>query len=146
MKCWRGFGLAFAGNFPLSNRLARQQPSRLPLPLPSGDTPKPNDTSIRLMDDRISTRFWFEHSPGVRLYPYKLRDNRTGHSAFRVAEPRAGANRAANQFLLDDVEDMCRHVMQMAGRCEFDQWIDVPRDCTTRTAIASPALPNMKKW
>lgn len=65
------------------------------------------------MDDRISTRFWFEHSSGIRLYPYKLRDNRTGHLAYRVAEPRAGANRVANQLQLDDVEDVYRHVMQM---------------------------------
>ena len=65
------------------------------------------------MDERISTRFWFEHSSGVRLYPYKLRDSRTGHLAYRVAEPRAGANRVANQTQLDDVEDVYRHVMQM---------------------------------
>lgn len=68
---------------------------------------------MNAMDERISTRFWFEHSSGVRLYPYKLRDSRTGHLAFRIAEPRTGANRVVNQSQLDDVEDVYRHVMQM---------------------------------
>jgi len=67
---------------------------------------------MNVMDERISTRFWFEHSSGVRLYPYKLRNSRTGHLAFRVAEPRTGANRVVNQLQLDDVEDVYRHVMQ----------------------------------
>lgn len=65
------------------------------------------------MDERISTRFWFEHSSGTRLHPYKLRDKRTGRLAFRVAEPRTGANRVVNQSQLDDVEDVYRHVIQM---------------------------------
>ena len=29
-------------------------------------------------DERISHRFWFEHQSGKRLYPYKLRDLRSG--------------------------------------------------------------------
>src|SRR3546814_8373706 len=48
-------------------------------------------------DDRISQRFWFEHQSGKRLYPYKLRDLRSGRVAFRVAPGAAGANKVENQ-------------------------------------------------
>lgn len=61
-------------------------------------------------DNRISLRFWFEHESGVRLYPYKLQDRRTGRIAFRVAPGATGANRTVNQTQLEDVEDVFRHV------------------------------------
>ena len=56
------------------------------------------------------TRFWFEHKSGQRLYPYKLKNQKSGRIAFRVAKPGTGANRNVNQLELDDVEDVFRHV------------------------------------
>jgi hypothetical protein len=58
----------------------------------------------------IDPRFWFEHSSGQRLYPYRLVNRDTGRATFRVAEPGTGANRKKNQIELDDVEDVYRHV------------------------------------
>ena len=60
--------------------------------------------------ESISDRFWFEHASGRRLYPYRSIERRSGRWAFRVAEPRAGANKTINQTLLDDVEEVCRFV------------------------------------
>lgn len=62
------------------------------------------------LDERLSRRFWFEHSSGERLYPYKLRDAKTGRVTYRVAVGQAGANKVANQVQLDDVEDVYRYV------------------------------------
>src|SRR3546814_10120795 len=56
-------------------------------------------------DDRISQRFWFEHQSGKRLYPYKLRDLRSGRVAFRVAPGAAGANKVENQTQIDNEEE-----------------------------------------
>src|SRR3546814_1273381 len=61
-------------------------------------------------DDRISQRFWFEHQSGKRLYPYKLRDLRSGRVAFRVAPGAAGANKVENQTQIDNEEEVFRHV------------------------------------
>jgi hypothetical protein len=61
-------------------------------------------------DQRISLRFWFLHDSGVRLYPYRLRDNRSGRVAFRVAPGATGANKVVNQTQLDDVEAVYQHV------------------------------------
>jgi hypothetical protein len=61
-------------------------------------------------DGRISTRFWFQHESGARLYPYKLRDQRTGRIAFRVAPGGKGANKVENQTQIDDEADVFRHV------------------------------------
>lgn len=69
-----------------------------------------NATTFAADDDRISQRFWFLHESGTRLYPYKLRDQRSGHVAFRVAPGAAGANKVDNQTQLDDAEDVYRHV------------------------------------
>lgn len=62
------------------------------------------------LDQRLSRRFWFEHSSGERLYPYKMRDSNTGRVTYRVAVGRAGANKVVNQVQLDDVEDVYRYV------------------------------------
>lgn len=114
-RCQRGFGFGFvlAPKSTTAQQDCTISSVRLPKRPSSGDTPKSNNSLIRLMDERISTRFWFEHSSGTRLHPYKLRDKRTGRLAFRVVEPRAGANRVAIQLQLDNVEDLYRHVMQM---------------------------------
>lgn len=56
------------------------------------------------------TRFWFEHSSGHRLYPYRLVNRDTGKATFRVAKAGTGANRKENQIELDDVEEVYRHV------------------------------------
>src|SRR3546814_1342992 len=61
-------------------------------------------------DHRISQRFWFEHQSGKRLYPYKLRDLRSGRVAFRVAPGAAGANKVENQTQIDNEEEVFRHV------------------------------------
>src|SRR3546814_20256170 len=61
-------------------------------------------------DDRIGQRFWFEHQSGKRLYPYKLRDLRSGRVAFRVAPGAAGANKVENQTQIDNAEEVFRHV------------------------------------
>src|SRR3546814_2820468 len=66
-------------------------------------------------DDRISQRFWFEHQSGKRLYPYKLRDLRSGRVAFRVAPGAAGANKVENQTQIDNEEEVFPHVF---GRSE----------------------------
>ncbi|MGY1408770.1 hypothetical protein ACW5EG_04210 [Luteimonas sp. A611] len=58
----------------------------------------------------IDPRFWFEHSSGQRLYPYRLLNRDTGKATFRVAKPGTGANRKENQLELHDVEDVYRHV------------------------------------
>ncbi|WP_374012005.1 hypothetical protein [Pseudoxanthomonas koreensis] len=58
----------------------------------------------------LDTRFWFQHSNGQRLYPYRLVNRNTGKATFRVAKPGTGANRKENQIELDDVEDVYRHV------------------------------------
>ncbi|MHC9086266.1 hypothetical protein ACYX7E_14740 [Luteimonas sp. RIT-PG2_3] len=62
------------------------------------------------LDERLSRRFWFEHTSGERLYPYKLRDNNTGRVTYRVAVGQTGANKVENQIQLDDVEDVYRYV------------------------------------
>lgn len=64
------------------------------------------------MIGRLSKRFWFFHSSKTRLYPYRLRDRRSGRIAFRVAPPGTGANRTINQTQLDDIEAVFRHVFQ----------------------------------
>lgn len=61
-------------------------------------------------EERISRRFWFEHDSGVRLYPYRLRNNRTGQIAFRVAPGAAGANTVESQTQLDDEDAVFQHV------------------------------------
>ncbi len=63
-----------------------------------------------MSDPAFDTRFWFEHRKGIRLYPYRLKNNATGRIAFRVAKPGAGANRNFNQLELNDVEEVFRHV------------------------------------
>lgn len=60
--------------------------------------------------EAISHRFWFQHESGRRLYPYKSIERRSGRWAFRVAPPGAGANKTINQTLLEDVEEVYRHV------------------------------------
>jgi len=78
-------------------------------------------------EGRIYQRFWFEHSSGVRLYPYKLRDNRTGRVAFRVAPGMAGANKTENQTQLDDVEEVFQHVFGKGWSvrlCSLDRSIE----------------------
>ncbi|TZF90683.1 hypothetical protein [Cognatilysobacter lacus] len=60
--------------------------------------------------ESISDRFWFEHQSGRRLFPYRSVERQTGRWAFRVAPPGTGANRVVNGQLLDDVEDVYRHV------------------------------------
>lgn len=62
--------------------------------------------------ESISDRFWFEHSSGRKLYPYRSVERRSGRWAFRVAEPKTGANKTINQTLLDDVEEVLRFVFQ----------------------------------
>lgn len=62
--------------------------------------------------ESISHRFWFEHESGRRIYPYKSVERNTGRWAFRVAPPGTGANKKINQTLLDDVEEVYRHVFQ----------------------------------
>src|SRR3546814_14188869 len=64
-------------------------------------------------DDRISPRFWFEHQSGKRLYPYKLRDQRSGRVAYGVAPGAAGANKAENQNHIDNEEEGHRHVVDI---------------------------------
>lgn len=61
-------------------------------------------------DDRISHRFWFEHQSGKRLYPYRLRNLRSGRVAFRVAPGASGANKVENQTQLDNEEEVFPHV------------------------------------
>ena len=61
-------------------------------------------------EDRISSRFWFQHQSGVCLFPYKIKDQRSGQIAFRVAPGRKGANKTENQTQLEDVEEVFRHV------------------------------------
>lgn len=60
--------------------------------------------------ESISDRFWFKHESGRKLYPYRSVERHSGRWAFRVAPPGTGANRTENQTLLDDVEDVYRHV------------------------------------
>lgn len=60
--------------------------------------------------ESISHRFRFQHESGRKLYPYRSVERQSGPWAFRVAPPGTGANRTENQTLLDDVEDVCRHV------------------------------------
>ena len=60
--------------------------------------------------ESISRRFWFEHQSGRRLYPYKLVENNSGRWAFRVAPPCTGANKYENQTLLEDENEVYRHV------------------------------------
>lgn len=56
--------------------------------------------------ESISDHFWFEHSSGRKLYPYRSAERQSGRWAFRVAPPGTGANRTENQTLLEDVEDV----------------------------------------
>lgn len=56
----------------------------------------------------ISRRFWFEHSSGTRLYPYRSRELGGERWAFRVAPPGTGANK--NQTLIDDEDEVYRFV------------------------------------
>ena len=60
--------------------------------------------------ESISLRFWFQHKSGRRLYPYRSVENASGKWMFRVAPPGTGANRNENQTLLDDVDEVYRHV------------------------------------
>lgn len=60
--------------------------------------------------NEIDPRFWFEHTSGQRLYPYRLRNRDTGQATFRVARPGTGANRKEHQVELADVDDVFRHV------------------------------------
>lgn len=60
--------------------------------------------------EAISRRFWFEHESGRRLYPYRSTERNSGRWAFRVAPPGTGANKTVNQTLLDDEEEVFRHV------------------------------------
>ena len=60
--------------------------------------------------ESISRRFWFEHKSGRRLYPYKSVENNSGRWAFRVAPAGTGANLNINQTLLDDENEVYRHV------------------------------------
>jgi hypothetical protein len=60
--------------------------------------------------ESISRRFWFEHESGHRLYPYRSVERNSGRWAFRVAPPGTGANKTINQTLLDDEEEVYRHV------------------------------------
>lgn len=60
--------------------------------------------------ESIDHRFWFEHQSGRKLYPYRSVERRSGRWAFRVAPPGMGANRVENGTLLDDVEEVHRHV------------------------------------
>jgi hypothetical protein len=60
--------------------------------------------------ESISRRFWFEHKSGRRLYPYKSVENNSGRWAFRVAPRGTGANLNINQTLLDDENEVYRHV------------------------------------
>ena len=78
-------------------------------------------------DDRISTRFWFQHESGVRLYPYKVKHRRSGNVAFRVAPGRKGSNLTANQTELKDVEDVFRHVFGKGWAvrmCSMDRQVE----------------------
>jgi len=59
---------------------------------------------------RLNRRFWFEHTSGQRLFPYKLEDRRSKRIAFRVAPRGMGANRTINQTQLDDIEQVHFHV------------------------------------
>ncbi len=61
-------------------------------------------------EERISHRFWFQHSSGTRLYPCKVKDLRNGRIAFRVAPGAKGANKTVNQTQLDEADDVYRHV------------------------------------
>lgn len=63
--------------------------------------------------DSISTRFWFEHKNGKRLYPYRQRDQVTRRHTFRVAEARAGNSRAKFEVQLDDIEEVYRYVFEL---------------------------------
>lgn len=60
--------------------------------------------------EAISDRFWFQHQSGRRIYPYRSVERNSGRWAFRVAPPGTGANKTINQTLLDDVEEVYRHV------------------------------------
>ncbi len=60
--------------------------------------------------ESISDHFWFEHTSGRRLYPYRSVERNSGRWAFRVAPPGTGANRTINQTLLEDVEQVFQHV------------------------------------
>jgi hypothetical protein len=60
--------------------------------------------------ESISRRFWFEHESGRRLYPYRSTERNSGRWAFRVGPPGTGANKTINQTLLDDEDDVFRHV------------------------------------
>ena len=63
--------------------------------------------------DSISTRFWFEHKNGKRLYPYRQRDQVTRRDTFRVAEARSGNSRAKFEVQLDDIEEVYRYVFEL---------------------------------
>ncbi len=63
--------------------------------------------------DSVSTRFWFEHKTGKRLYPYRLKDQVTRQLRFRVAESRSGNSSARFEVQLDDIEEVYRHVFEL---------------------------------
>ena len=65
-----------------------------------------NSWNGEAMSSRIDQSFWFEHTSGKRLFPYKLEDRRSKQVAFRVAPPGTGANRTINQTQLDKVEQV----------------------------------------
>lgn len=82
---------------------------------------------MRQPTNRISQRFWFEHESGKRLYPYKLRDRRSGRVAFRVAPGAKGANKVENQTQLDDENEVFRHVFGKGWSvrmCSLDRTVD----------------------
>lgn len=54
--------------------------------------------------------FWFVHTNGERLYPYRVRNRDTGKATFRVARPGRAANRKEHQVELADVDEVFRHV------------------------------------
>jgi|GEM_PF-2089300 len=62
------------------------------------------------MNDSMSTRFWFEHKSGKRLFPYVLKDRITRRLTYRVAESRQGNSKAKYEVQLDDIEDVFRYV------------------------------------
>lgn len=62
------------------------------------------------MNESMSTRFWFEHKSGKRLFPYMLKDLTTRRLAYRIAESRNGNSKAKYEVQLDDIEDVFRYV------------------------------------
>jgi hypothetical protein len=98
-------GLGINPAFGATHQLCAALPYHL-----NKDDPLYGEQMPTALDKRLSRRFWFEHSSGERLFPYKLRDNKTGRVTYRVAVGRAGAHKVENQVQLDDVEDVYRYV------------------------------------